>query len=406
MITTTNGTSRELTSLDKERSKAHYIFHADRLKKNISDMNKAFKSRYGNFRIGYSFKTNYLKEIIDIVSDAGCMAEVVSPAEFDYARCCNVPEENVIYNGVIPDHGNKFMVANRGGMVNVDNYAEYKALSKLAADANVHIYIGLRVNIDVDAGYISRFGVDVNGEEFTRIMDEIASDSHVTISGFHCHIGTTRQAKFWKKKAEILVDLAKKYNASYIDLGGGMYGPMIEELASQFNGYAKTYDEYAEVICPLFKEAFPDESVKLIVEPGTALVGNTIDLVCHITNIKKVNGKQFVTVDTCSNHLGMICECRVIPVAVYHDAKNGECVELHDADICGCTCLEFDYIRKNFDGAAAVGDIIVFPNIGAYSISATRQFIVGRPAVVDSSAHKVFRRGDTMIDMFGKYLFA
>lgn len=400
MTTTTNVTSHESTLNDNA---AYYVFHSDRLEKNIDSMKRAFTKLYENFQIAYSFKTNYLKRICRIIAANDCMAEVVSPYEFKYALGlgCFKPSK-VVYNGVIPDPHAKYGVAACGGIVNVDNYGEYKMLSDLAKMNRTKIAIGVRVNFPIGNSLVSRFGVDIEGAEFSELMAAIDMDPYVTLKGFHCHIGTSRPAKYWREKAEVMVSLAKKHDVEYLDFGGGMYGPMIHELADQFTDYAASFDDYAEAVCPVMKEAFPDERVKLIVEPGTALVGNTMDLYAHVTDIKDVRGKKYVTLDTCSNHLGMICECRVIPMHVIN--PNTDLEPLHDACISGCTCLEFDYIRKSFDGHINVGDVVVFENVGAYSIGASRQFIVPRPAVICADTGAILRPAETADDMFCNYL--
>lgn len=379
---------------------AYYLFHEDRLVENFQAMDKAFRSRYGNFQIAYSFKTNYLRKIIDCLIDLGCFSEVVSPYELQYAGINDYrPSTRVIYNGVIPDPAKKHFVALHGGIVNVDNYDEYISISKIAAKEKTIIPLGVRVNFDVGNDLVSRFGVDIDSPVFKEIMDRIAADPYVIFSGFHCHIGTARPAEYWEKKARKMAELASIYKAVYVDLGGGMYGPMIDELASQFPGYVNSFDEYAERVCAIMKSAFPDERVRLIVEPGTALVGNTFDLVAHVTNIKNVRGRTYITVDTCSNHLGMICECRKIPVKNVHDAT-GPRHPVKDAYIVGCTCLEFDYIRKEYNDCIAVGDTLIFENVGAYSLSAARQFIVPRIPVYDKKTGQELQKAETAFDMF------
>ncbi len=258
-------------------------------------------------------------------------------------------------------------------------------MKAVAENSKTKIHLGVRVNFPVGNGLVSRFGMDVDGEDFAKSMELIEKSSYLSFSGFHCHIGTSRPVVYWAEKADRMIEIAKKFDAKYIDLGGGAYGPMPEELAKQFNGYA-SFEQYAETVCNKMNDAFPNHDVQLILEPGTAIVGNAMDALAHVTDIKKVRGTTYITVDICSNHLGMICECRDIPAEIIGD-DNGKGEYVTNATIAGCTCLEFDYIKKGFEGKVSIGDIIIFKNVGAYSISASRQFIVPRLAVVDASTH-------------------
>ena len=405
MDTIISGISQLLTSRGDDGS-AFYVFDSEALEKNIADMLKAFRSRYRKFNIAYSYKTNYLKRICDIVKGMGCYAEVVSPSELFYAKngILNRPDR-IVYNGVIPDI-NRVYEAGAGAKVNVDNLGEFIRMEKFADLAGVkqecRIPVGVRLNFDIGTGVVSRFGVDVDGSEFPLIMRAICESRRFRFGGFQCHIGCGRPVKYWGRKAHEMAFLACKYDAEYIDLGGGMYGPMQESLAKQFDEYAESYDEYAEAVCGEIVRIFPDQDIELIVEPGTALVGNTMSVVAQVTDIKTVRGQSYITVNCCSNQLGVICDVKSIPAYVI--PTGGDAVDVDNATIAGDTCLEFDYLKKGFTGRIAIGDKIVFSNVGAYSISASRQFIVPRLPVIDLKTGATLRAQESEEDMFGTYM--
>ena len=142
---------------------------------NIFSMFNEFASRYSNFRLGYSFKTNYLRAVCETAIDFRCMAEVVSPYELEYARTLT-NDSNIIYNGVIPDPEGKIEVAAAGGIVNVDNLEEYRMLSELACGRGTEIKIGVRVTFDIGNGMKSRFGIDITGNDFNTLLDEVKSE--------------------------------------------------------------------------------------------------------------------------------------------------------------------------------------------------------------------------------------
>ena len=150
-----------------------YIFNRNRLIDNCEAMTDAFTAKYQNFKIAYSFKTNYLKDIVTTVQSLGGWAEVVSPYELQYAQALNFAPEAVVYNGVIPDLERKYYISVKHGIVNIDNYDEFVALRERAEERHELIRLGLRVNLDAGNGVISRFGVDPDGEEFQKIMQVI-----------------------------------------------------------------------------------------------------------------------------------------------------------------------------------------------------------------------------------------
>ena len=397
---TTSAISRLLTS---SGNRAAYLFDREALTRNHESLSKAFLGAYGNFRIAYSFKTNYLREICLTLKELGVMAEVVSPNELYYAERLAFTPDQTVYNGVIPDIPGKFLIAAEGGCVNVDNLPEYAELSKFAEAHEKPIRIGVRVNIDIGNGLTSRFGLDVTGDDFQALMGALENDPYMTFGGFHCHIGTSRPVRYWETKAKKMIELCRKYGASYLDLGGGMFGPMPQELAGQFTEYEGSFQAYADATARLMKEAFPDERVTLIVEPGTALVGDAMSVVAVVTDVKTVRGQAYVTVNCCSNQAGFICDCKDIPLTVFPTGSGGHRT-VENGIIAGNTCLEFDYLRKGVSGEFGIGDAILFRNLGAYSLSCSRQFIVPRLGVYDAHSLECLREAETPEDMFRNYL--
>ena len=188
---------------------AIYIFNRNCLINNYEAITAAFTAKYTNFKIAYSFKTNYLKEIITTVHDLDSGAEVVSPYELWYAQALKFAPTAIVYNGVIPDLECKYHIA-ANGIVNIDSYEEFAALREKAKERHELIRIGLRVSFDVGNGVSSRFGVDPDGEEFRKIMQEIRDSRYVELGGFHCHIGSACPVRYWKEKTLKLISLLQK----------------------------------------------------------------------------------------------------------------------------------------------------------------------------------------------------
>ena len=398
-------TTREILQELQSKGDAFYTFDRMELYRNVEEMFAAFEKRYRNFTLAYSFKTNYLADICKSVKKYDVMAEVVSPYEYVYAKKLGFSDKEIIFNGVTPDPCLKALAAGNGCLVNVDNYHELSRIVSAAEVMKRRIKVGLRVNFEITNGLNSRFGIDVNdGEELKKCVLLLNTNGYVRLAGLHCHIGSSRPAGYWLEKAAEMCVLAKKLGAGYIDLGGGMFGHMPDELARQFDGYVGSFDTYAELICRCMNKFFPDESCELILEPGTALVGNTMSMMAMVTGIKTVRGKTHVTVNCNSNHLGVIADMKELPFRIYHTEKSEGSVHVEHATVGGNTCLEYDYLLRDFTGTIAIGDCIEFLNVGAYSIGSSRQFIVPRPEVRDAKTMEVLRPAETEEDMFRTYL--
>ncbi len=383
----------------------HYLFDREAFGENIDELRAAFLSRYGNAAIAYSFKTNYLKAACETVREHGCFAEVVSPLEYEYARRLGFSDGDIVYNGVIPSD-TKFNVLAAGGMVNIDSLAEYERMEELAHLGGTSINIGVRLNLDVSWA-TSRFGIPPDGADFLNIMERISKDSLMSLGGFHSHAHGGRDVRCWVERTEALIDLAKRYGARYIDLGGGMWGKMPEELKAQFSNRPNTYHEYGDVIGGLFAREFPDEEVKLIIEPGIGLVGSAMECVSHVVDIKDIRGKQYIQLDIngASTAFDYNCDANGIrkPFHVIRAGGNHP-ITVTGADFVGTTCTEIDVLVRDYSGELAVGDTIVFENIGAYSLVTSRQFITPRLGVYDARTTECLRKPEGFEEMFGNYL--
>lgn len=221
-----------------------YIADKNDFKRNITDFVAAFRKYYPNYNIGYSFKTNYCKEFINVVKEIGGYAEVVSPKEYQLARNYGFDDSRIIYNGVIPDLGNKIRCANHGGIVNVDNVGE---LGSLIGIYTSPLAIGVRLNFDIGNGIVSRFGIDVDSKSYQEII-ELQRRGLIKVKCVHCHISYARGLSYFKKRAEMMARYAKELRANIVDIGGNMFGRMDDSLKAQYGEYIPLYEEYAKTI--------------------------------------------------------------------------------------------------------------------------------------------------------------
>lgn len=351
-----------------------YISDKSDFKQNITDFMAAFREYYPNYNIGYSFKTNYCRDFIDVVREIGGYAEVVSPAEYQFARNCGFEDHEIIYNGVIPDVEDKLRVAKNRGIVNIESGYE---LVQMVNAAHLPLEIGIRLNFDIGNGVVSRFGIDVDSIEYRKVK-ELQQRGLITIKCVHCHISYARGLSYFKKRAEMMAKFAKELGASVVDIGGNMFGRMDDSLKSQYGEYVPSYVEYAKVIGEVFAREFPNGEVQLITENGTPIVSTSMSLLAAIIGKKVIKGKTMLVVDCKRDDVGFVCHTKNPPCNVLADT--GDYVE--HATIYGCTCIENDIIHRDYSGYANVGDKILISNIGAYGCNVANDFITHRPKCI------------------------
>lgn len=77
-------------------------------------------------------------------------------------------------------------------------------------------------------------------------------------------------------------------------------------------------------------------------------------------------------------------------------------------DIMGFTCLEQDVLYPGFEQSIAEGDILVFDNVGGYSIVSKPQFIKPQSAMYvlrTNGEVEQIMRAETFDDVFNKFSF-
>ena len=79
----------------------YYVIHEDELNDNFKKLREALEKHWGNYIIGYSYKTNALPWIIKHFNSLGCYAETVSEDEYNLAKYIGVAKNQIIYNGPI-----------------------------------------------------------------------------------------------------------------------------------------------------------------------------------------------------------------------------------------------------------------------------------------------------------------
>lgn len=368
-----------------------YIFLNRRFDKNVEDMLQAFRGIYANMNLGYSYKTNYAPYACKAVDRHGCYAEVVSPMEYDYALSLGVAHDRIIFNGVCKTAEAIRKAILGGSIINADSATDFRNIVRESGRVGKKPRVGIRMNFDIGTGHDSRFGVRPGGEEFRDIM-AAARANGIRISGLHCHLSYTRTIESFRRRANGLIEIAGSFeHLDYLDLGGKLFGRMSPEFAKQFPETPPTYEDYGSAIGSIFKAAFPDESVELIIEPGTALVSDCMNMATRVMYLKEIDGARYAGVDASQYDLGFAGEFKSPPYRVLScggSARETRC------SIVGCTCVETDVLTKEHVGRIAEGDVIMYENVGAYTCNLSRQFIKPSLPVVeyDGEAYRVVRR--------------
>lgn len=400
-------TIETVKALQKEHGDAFYVLDSALFKQNYADMMREFSSLYANFNIAYSYKTNYTPKLCKLVDSMGGYAEVVSEMELELAERIGVRPENIIWNGPVKsrDVMERFLLS--GGTVNLDSMEDLRLAAGIAAcHGGKKMNVGIRCNYDVGDGVVSRFGFDVDGSDFEKAIEIVQKSDVLHLKNFQCHFAR-RQLTYWPARVSGMLALLDRvgFVPDRIDLGGGMYGNMPEDLKKQLGGNIPSYRDYAKVAAGMFAEKFAKAEFQpeLVVEPGSALVGDCMKFVATVKSIKSVRGKIFATLLGSQKNISMSGVNP--PIEVLNMGNDGRYYS--DVTMTGYTCIESDVLVTGYKGYLSVGDVVVFSNCGSYSLVMKPPFILPNFPVLDieNGTCEVVKECENFDDIFHTFSF-
>ena len=285
---------------------------------------------------------------------------------------------------------------------NIESAPELERLNEVAGSLGVRAPISLRVNPNVDAKthpYIStglkenKFGVAY--DDALSIYRRAASLPHIDVTGIDCHIGSQLldPSPFEEAldKLLLLVDqlAAAGISLHHIDLGGGLGIRYRDDEAPSVKSYLQ----------PLLRK-LTGRPLKVLLEPGRRLVGNTGLLLTRVEYLKPGEIKNFAIVDAAMNDLA-----RPALYDAWHDIVPvcPRDSEARNWEIVGPICESGDFLGHNRPLAIEPGDLLAVLSAGAYGMAMSSNYNT-RPraaeVMVDGDKAFLVRRREAIEDLY------
>ncbi|GAA6184504.1 MULTISPECIES: diaminopimelate decarboxylase [Alteromonadaceae] len=355
--------------------------------------------------ICYAVKANSNLGVLSVMAKLGSGFDIVSSGELSRVIEAGGDPTKVVFSGVgKTEQEIEFALSKNILCFNVESAPELERINKVASKLNVVAPISIRVNPDVDAKthpYIStglkanKFGIP--RENAVAIYKLAASYEHLEIKGMDCHIGSqlTDIVPFVDALDRLLLlidELAELgITISHLDVGGGLGVAYKDETPPH-------PDQYVEALMTRMQQR---PELKLIFEPGRAIMANAGILITKVEFIKQGEEKNFAIVDAAMNDL--------IRPALYSAWQNIIPAELSTGkpkaiyDIVGPICETGDFIGKDRELEIAPNDLLVVRSAGAYGfVMASNYNSRCRPAeiIVDKNQLHLAREREVLSDLW------
>ena len=379
-----------------------FLLDFDIIRQKIKCFNSIFDLFDTNFELYYSVKTNYNPSIIKFLSSNQVGLEIISGFEVDLLNEIELLDEKVIINGPAKSRSELHKVINANSIIQTDSLEEISDINEISSKLEKITSVGLRIQPDFSNW--KRFGIPQ--QNLSLVINEIKNKyKNIKIVGLHSHLGSQiLDINAYRILAEQLAMLAIKngliFNLEYLNLGGGF--PSYSAPLTHHKEEPKPLINYFKEINIGLKEVlFKNKNIKILIEPGRALVDESMDLVCSVMS----SSFDKIVLDTGKNDIPSL-NIRNHPI--YFNKAN---IELKEKDIYGALCMRSDSfpIKKKVPFLER-GDRAIISTLGAYVNSQSMTFIKYKPPIYsyDSSnknlEFKLIQRRQTIKDIMERFL--
>jgi diaminopimelate decarboxylase len=408
-------TWNQLASLEAEVGEEIYLLDLGRFAANYRELLDALRERYPSSNVAYSYKTNYVPRLCELVHEWDGLAEVVSEMEFELAERVGVPGPRIVLNGPLKRTALLERALATGALVNLDAPYEVALVEAFARRRpDVVLNVGIRCHVAA-GGASSRFGFDTAGADFAAAIARLINLPGCRHINLHAHVlQPNRQAADFAAVARALLDACARIPVSHapsvIDVGGGFFSRMPAELAAQFGVPIPSCADYGRAIGDVLRGAYPREPrPTLLVEPGMALVADAMSLAAKVVATRSTGSRRLALLATSVYSARPTGSTRTMPFSVVRRPGAGTPGGTPPTDLVGYTCMEHDCLVRGTTKPIDVGDFVVFEQTGAYTNVLRPSFIEPGPPVVAREANggvAVVKRRERMTDVFASYRFS
>jgi diaminopimelate decarboxylase len=374
-----------------------FVYSPRRIRWNVSSLVNAFTRRHLDTEIFFASKACSNLWFLGEVRRTGINVEVNSGGELWKARRAGFAPRQVIFNGVAKtrDEIGAALVAGVAGLT-VDSLYELERIGEVAAALDCSAPVDLRIDLNVPTlthpGLVTahggKFGIDL--DDAPAAFAYAAAHKALDPRGLHVHVGSQiTGAEPYQAALGKALDLIDELAAGGIHLerlnaGGGFAIPSRDQAVCEPFDYfcaPLTIDDYAEAICEPLERRAPQ--LKLLLEPGRFIAGNTALLVTTIENTKvkglrdasglRVGDERWLTVDagfnTLLEHTNYHWYYRAVVASRADEAADTP------FRLAGPLCDGGDVFAgdddtpyRRFPAASAPGDVVAFFDAGAYTL--------------------------------------
>eukprot|EP00899_Mesostigma_viride_P017939 jgi/Mesvir1/26146/Mv06854-RA.2 len=398
----------DVLAVVEDPTRPFYLYSKQQLTRNYQAYVEALKGI--DSIIGYAIKANNNFFILKHLFSMGSGAVLVSGNELELAVRAGADLTRTVFNGNGKMLHELEKAVEYGVLVNVDSEFDLEHIAAAATKVNKPVRIMLRINPDVDPEvhpYIStgnknsKFGV--RNSHIPWFLERIRSHPLLRLVGVHCHLGSTiKKVNIFRDAAVLMADYVtmirmEGFPLEYLNIGGGL-GIDYERKGAELPTPTDLIDTVRDLVKRL--------ELKLIIEPGRSMVGNTAALVNRVTGVKTNGNKNFIVVNGSMTELIRPSLYDAYQhIQLISPPKNPNKTDVYD--VVGPVCESADFLGKDrVLPTPDEGQGLVVLDAGAYCMAMASTYNLKlRPAEywVDNGKLVMIRKAEVFEDMMAVY---
>ncbi len=344
-----------------------FVFDVDELRERTGNIRDILNSGEKEIGLCYSIKANPF--LIPYISDLVDKFEVCSPGELAICEAYKVDPDKIIYSGVHKEAEDIEEAIRYGSAIlTAESVRHYEMIRDVAQGLGKKISLILRITSK------NQFGMSL--EDAKKILDMSRDNGFISVDGIHYFAGTQRvKLKHQIQELSMLKDIINDLRTGYglgleiFEYGPGLAFPYFE--GDDFSDTLRPLRELSGELAEMAKET------DMTVEMGRFLASSCGYYLTEVRDVKVSYDNTWCILDGGINHVNYLGQMMgmktpVIITLLNEDERqlNNTSAQTESQVLCGSLCTTNDVLVRNYKGERlTIGDVLVFCNTGAYSVT-------------------------------------
>ena len=360
---------------EQEEKVPFYVFDTDHLCEHIKNIKNRLS---GQITLCYAIKANpFLVKPMDEQMEK---YEVCSPGELDICIRAGIDMKKVVFSGVNKQPQDVAKAIDAGvGVVTLESLRHFEMVRDYVQQKQICVNVLPRLSNG------AQFGMDAS--EVESLIAQREKYPQLNFIGVQYFTGTQKKLKKTLEELDFITNYVKKLEETYaFDAQIIEYGPGLKVPYFQGEDFDVPYDELEEVVRFVKEQG---GKYQYVFELGRYIAAGCGYYAASVVDKKQTEGKWFALLDGGMNHVNYYGQTMAMRIPrLTHYQKEEEC--FYNASdyhakcsedealagkseafcLCGSLCTFADVLmRKIFLKNLQLDDVLVFHNIGAYSIT-------------------------------------